>query len=136
MVQRAGDKVRLAISPEKDKLEYKAYKAIAWSKKRYVVLAKRGNTYKIDGPSGKKFYHRDNLRLTADQDAASNAIIAERKTKYKKREIRHEEKTARRVTESEYTRTGRPTRASAKRGVAKRLADKKRMRLIDEYVSV
>ena len=129
---KKGDRVRLAVDPEKDKLEYKAYKSIAYTKKIYVVLAVRGSTYKIDGPHGKKFYHRDHLRLTSKRDKVSDAIISQRERDFLKKEIIHEEKVAREVTDSSVTKSGRPTRRAAKKGVAKRLATKRKMRAIDK----
>ena len=131
---KLGDMVRLAITPEKDKLEYKAYKGIAWTKAKFKVLAKRGNTYKIYGPEGKKFYHRDKLRLTAESDKISDAIIAGRKKTYLKKDIKREDEIAAEVTEQKTNRRGRPMRKSAQKGVAKRLKAKKKMRAIDEFI--
>ena len=59
------------ILKDKDKSNYtfhKAYKGKSYSKQRYKILAKRRNYYKIDGPDGKKFYHREKLRVTPPPD--------------------------------------------------------------------
>ena len=59
--------------------EAEAYKGKTWSRKAYPILQTRGNTYKIDGPKGKKFYHADNLKLTNTYDAEADRIVASRK---------------------------------------------------------
>jgi hypothetical protein len=78
---KKGDKVRFNLLKAKEKGDkfYKAYKGKTWSRKAYPILQTRGNTYKIDGPKGKKFYHADNLKLTAAYDAEADKIVASRK---------------------------------------------------------
>ena len=78
---QVGEYVRLnTIGPKKDSF-YKAYKGKQWSKVRYKVIAKKGNRYKINGPKGFKFYHRDDLRITPESDKKSNLILTKRKRK-------------------------------------------------------
>ena len=77
---KVGEMVRLQIISDKKRGGefYKAYKGKGWSRRRYKVLTKRGNRYKLDGPEGKKFYHRDLLKPTAAPDRKSIKIIFER----------------------------------------------------------
>ena len=75
---KIGEKVRINLIGPKKTSFYKAYHAKTWSKRTYAVLAKRGNKYKVDGPSGKKFYHRDDLRITARSDKLTKQIIDKR----------------------------------------------------------
>ena len=42
--------------------------------------------YKINGPKGKKFYHRDDLRLTSKGDTKTTEMIAARKKEMEERE--------------------------------------------------
>ena len=130
-----GDMVRYALTPEKDKLEYKSYRPMAWSKSKYKVIAKRGNTYKINSPSGKRFIHRDHLKLTSARDTVSDKIIADRETQFEKVEIEHEEKVAAEVTDTtKKTKRGRPRRRAAVAGVKKRLKSKRAMRTLDKQI--
>ena len=109
-----GDMVRIMLLKEKDKGStfYKAYKGNTWSKRRYKVLAKRGNRYKIAAPAGKKFYHRDNLRLTSESDKVSAQILKSRETAAVKKDVKD---TAERRREID-TGTGR---RSSRRGTQK-----------------
>ena len=77
-----GDMVRIMLLKEKDKGStfYKAYKGKSWSKRRYEVLKKRRNKYKITTSSGTRFYHRDNLRLTSEADKETIKILNDRET--------------------------------------------------------
>ena len=77
---KVGEMVRLQVIGDKKRGGefYKAYKGKGWSRKRYKVLTKRGNRYKLDGPDGKKFYHRDMLKPTVASDKKSIRIIYER----------------------------------------------------------
>ena len=75
---KKGELVRInLIGPKKDSF-YKAYKGKTWSKKLYNILGKRGNTYLVNGPKGKKYYHRDAVRLSTQPDMKSEKILKER----------------------------------------------------------
>ena len=56
---KIGESVRLQVISDKKRGGefFKAYKAESWSKRRYKVLQKRGNRYKLQA-NGKKFYIR------------------------------------------------------------------------------
>jgi len=82
-VLKKGDKVRINIIGDKKTSFYKSYKGETWSKKTYVVMSKKGRSYKVDGPDGKKMYHRDNLRLTEKYDEESEKILKQRGEKMK-----------------------------------------------------
>jgi hypothetical protein len=77
-VLKVGDMVRLNLIGPKKTSFYKAYKGLQYSTKRYKVLAKKGIRYKIDGPKGKRFYHRDDLRLTSVADLKSDLVLRKR----------------------------------------------------------
>lgn len=80
---KIGDMVRLNLIGPKKTSFFKAYKADQWSKRRYPILAKRRNKYKIDGPKGKVFYHRDDLKLTSKSDKKTAMELYKRRTKLK-----------------------------------------------------
>ena len=85
---KIGDKVRLNLLGPKKTSFFKAYKGNQWSKRSYEILAKKANRYKINGPKGKKFYHRDDLRLTTKGDTKTTELIAARKKEIEEREER------------------------------------------------
>jgi hypothetical protein len=68
------DKVRVQLKWAKDKKMYKAYKGKMWSKRNYVVKAKKGSRYTVNG----KTYHRDELKLTEDYDPKSERLLKKR----------------------------------------------------------
>jgi hypothetical protein len=115
---KKGDTVRLAVDVTKDKMDYKAYKAKQWSKRVYVVLAVRGKTYKIDGPIGKKYYHRDNLRVTPPADKLSDAIIKARADE-QQLAVKQVVKQRVKAMSTEKTATGRKRRAASKKAMHK-----------------
>jgi hypothetical protein len=78
-----GDMVRLNLVGMKKTSFYKAYKGDQYSTQRYEILTKRGNRYKINGPDKKKFYHRDDLRLTSVLDMKTEHVLRKRKKKLK-----------------------------------------------------
>jgi hypothetical protein len=69
-----GDMVRIQRIHDKNKAFYKAYRGKLWTKRRYKVAQKKGNRYKVN----KKFYHRDELRLTSNVDEKSELLLAKR----------------------------------------------------------
>ena len=71
------DKVRVQLQWNKDKKHYKAYQATMWSKRTYVVKAKRGDRYTVNNKS----YHRDELKLTVDYDPKSEKLLKKRARK-------------------------------------------------------
>jgi len=86
---KIGEFVRLMILKDKDKSNYtfhKAYKGKSYSKQRYKILAKRRNYYKIDGPDGKKFYHREKLRVTPPPDRKTIKLLYEREKAAEKKD--------------------------------------------------
>ena len=85
---KIGDKVRLNLIGPKKTSFFKAYKGLQWSKRSYEVLAKKANKYKINGPKGNQFYHRDDLRLTSKADTKTTELIATRKKEMEEREER------------------------------------------------
>ena len=83
---KIGDRVRVNLIGPKKTSFYKAYKGGQWSKRSYEVLQKKANKYKINGPKGKQFYHRDDLRLTTKGDTKTTEVIAARKKEMEERE--------------------------------------------------
>ena len=89
---KIGEMVRVnKVGAKKDSF-YKTYKGQTWTKKRFKVLAKRGNRYKIDHgdarsyknePKGKVFHHRDDLRLTVESDNQTALVLRKRGRKLK-----------------------------------------------------
>jgi len=117
---KKNDKVRL-INKEfstKEKMDYKTYKGLHWSTVVYTVLAIRGNSYKIDGPKGKKFYHRDDLRLTSESDKESERIIKERVAIQKRVMDKALAKKAKAMS-GKKTALGRPRRQASKKAIKK-----------------
>ena len=76
---KIGEFVRLQIISDKKRGGefFKAYKGESWSRRRYKVLAKRGNRYKLD-VNGKKFYHRSELKPTSPADKKTIRILHQR----------------------------------------------------------
>ena len=113
---KIGDKVRLNLIGPKKTSFYKAYQGKQWSKRSYEVLAKKANKYKINGPKGKQFYHRDDLRLTSKADTKTTELIATRKKEMEEREER-EVQEIRKKQDSDYLekskRFGRKPRQGA-----------------------
>ena len=134
-VLKIGEFVRLNILKDKDRggTFYKAYKGVTWSKKRYAVLGKRGDRYKIDGPSGKKFYHRQDLKPTPPPDKKSIAILYKRE----KTEIEKEKKELEKIRDDidkKSKKSGRPKRESAKKAVEKLRALNDREKWLDKKI--
>ena len=134
---KIGEHVRLNILKDKDRGStfYKAYKGLTWSKTRYKVLAKRGNRYKIDGPSGKKFYHRQDLKPTPPADRKSLLIIHKREKAAIEKE-REELQKIRDEADKKTKKSGRPKRASAQKALAKIRALNDRERWLDKQIGV
>ena len=84
---KVGDRVRLNLLKSKEKGDtfYKAYKGTTWSKSVFTIIGKRGNSYKIDDGTKKRFVHADNLKRTDVYDKKSEKIIADRMKNLKKR---------------------------------------------------
>ncbi len=81
---KIGDTVRLnLIGPKKDSF-YKAYKGKQYSDKRYKILQKKGNRYKIEIDGKKQFFHRDDLRITPPSDMTTEKILYKRGKKLNK----------------------------------------------------
>ena len=76
---KIGDKVRVDLIGPKQTSFYKTYKGKTWSKKTFTVLAKRGPKYKIDLGNEKKFFQRNELRLTSPTDRTTSKILAQRR---------------------------------------------------------
>ena len=83
---KIGDRVRLNLLKSKEKGDtfYKAYKGTTWSKSVFQIIGKRGNSFKIDDGTKKRFVHADNLKKTDVYDQTSEKIIDERMKKLKK----------------------------------------------------
>ena len=82
---KVGEMVRLNLIGPKKTSFYKSYKGDQYSNKRFEVLKKKGNRYKIKGPKGKlKFYHRDDLRITPPTDTTTEFELYKRRKKLKK----------------------------------------------------
>ena len=81
------DKVRINLVGPKKGLDHKAYKGKTWSKKIYQVAKKRGERYLV----GKKYYHRQDLKITSDYDSKSEGMLQIRKTA---RHMREDKKRA------------------------------------------
>ena len=86
---KIGESVRLQVISDKKRGGefFKAYKAESWSKRRYKVLAKRGNRYKLQA-NGKKFYHRSELKPTAAPDKKTIRILHKREKDNISKEIK------------------------------------------------
>ena len=116
---KIGEFVRLVLLKDKEKKNYtfhKAYKGVSYSKQRYKVLQKRGSRYKIDGPSGKKFYHRDDLRITSESDKRSLRILHDRKVKLRDNEAAERKKIR---AEIDKAKKGKKQRKAAVKGMKK-----------------
>ena len=113
-VLKIGEFVRLNILKDKERggQFYKAYKGLTWSKRRYPVLAKRGDRYKIDGPNGKKFYHRQDLKPTPPADKKTLQILHERE-KSAEAKNKKEIKQIRKDIDKKAKASKRPKRAGA-----------------------
>jgi hypothetical protein len=97
------DMVRInLIGPKKDSF-YKSYKAKTWSVQLYRILGRRGQTYLVNGPKGKKYYHRDLLRLSVNNDQKSEKILKERgiTLKSERDKIKKKEDAVKRAKENE-----------------------------------
>ena len=96
---KPGDMVRVDLVGPKKTSFHKAYKDGNWSKVRYKVLQKRGNRYKIDYHSGKKFFHRDALRLTTKADNTTKKVLHARVKAERKAEQIESEKIRKKIAE-------------------------------------
>jgi len=115
---KIGDKVRLNLIGPKKTSFFKAYKGTQWSKRSYEVLQKKANRYKINGPQGKKFYHRDDLRLTSKGDTKTTELIATRKKEMEEREEKELKDMRKREDVAKIKRDKKNKRAPRKAGVA------------------
>ena len=110
--------VRLNLLGPKKTSFFKAYKSNQWSKRAYEVLAKRANRYKINGPKGKKFYHRDDLRLTSKGDVKTKELIKTRKKDMEEKEER-EVKEIRKKIDKDYLEKAKKYKRAPRKGAMK-----------------
>jgi len=84
---KVGDRVRVNLLKSKEKGDtfYKAYKGTTWSQSVFTIIGKRGNSFKINDGTKKRFVHADNLKKTDVYDQTSEQIIDERMKKLKKK---------------------------------------------------
>ena len=111
---KLGDMVRLNLIGPKKTSFFKAYKPTQWSKRSYEVLTKKANKYKINGPKGKKFYHRDDLRLTSKGDKKTTELIAARKKEMEEKEAREVQEIRKKVDEDYLAKAKKFKRAPRK----------------------
>ena len=115
---KIGDKVRINLIGPKKTSFYKAYKGGQWSKRSYEVLQKKANKYKVHGPKGKKFYHRDDLRLTTKGDTKTTALIATREKEMEEREAKELQDMRKREDVAKLKRDKKMKRVPRKAGLA------------------
>ena len=115
---KIGDMVRLNLLGPKKTSFFKAYKSTQWSKRAFEVLAKRANRYKINGPKGKKFYHRDDLRLTSKGDVKTKELIKTRKKDMEEKEER-EVKEIRKKIDKDYLEKAKKFKRAPRKGAMK-----------------
>ena len=133
---KPGEMVRLMLLKDKEKKNYtfhKAYKGKSWSRKRYAVLSKRGNRYKIDGPKGKKFYHRDDLKLTTPVDKKTIKILHDRERATEKAE-KAERAKIRKDIDEQAKKSKRPKRKAAQKAKDKYRAMMDKSRELDKRI--
>jgi hypothetical protein len=129
---KIGDMVRLnKIGVKKDSF-YKAYKG-AWTKQSYKILTKRGDRYKIDGPKGKMFYHREMLRVTSAADQKTEKELKRRKEEREQQEIKETKKIRKKIIKTQ-TVSKRPRRKAAKKAMEKMFKAADRGKEIDKML--
>jgi hypothetical protein len=122
---KKGDRVRIQKLSDKDKgIGFKAYKAELWSKQTYTVQARRGQRYLVN----KKYYHRDQLRLTPEADKKSEELLKQRQTKQHKKE---DAETARVRKQTDTAPRRRSTRAASKKALEKMRAQHDKWKRFD-----
>ena len=131
---KIGEFVRLQIISDKKRGGefFKAYKGESWSKRRYKVLGKRGNRYKLD-TDGKKFYHRTELKPTTPADKKSIKILYQREKANIEKE-RVELEKIRDEIDTKAKAKGKKPRAAKKRAIEKLRAMNDRERELDRLI--
>ena len=132
---KIGELVRLQIISDKKRGGefFKAYKAESWSKRRYKILGKRKRYYKLDGPDGKKFYHRDLLKPTAAPDRKTIRILYQREKKNLTKEIRELKKVRDKIDQQN---VGKKMRQSKKDAIQRIREMTDRERELDRLIGI
>ena len=129
-----GDKVRYDLIGPKQTSFYKAYKADTWSTKAYPVIGKKGSRYKIDlGAKGKKFYGRDELRLTVTADKKTSKILAKRRVALYTKGIKGEALFQQKLKEQAYLKKLKEKYGTTRSIAAANKANKKIEKLFSDW---
>ena len=133
---KIGEFVRLQIISDKKRGGefYKAYKGESWSKRRYKILSKRGNRYKLEA-NGKKFYHRTELKPTSPADKKSIKILYQREKDNLAKEIKELQKIRDEIDKKAKAK-GKKPRAAKQRAIEKLRAMNDRERELDQLLGI